>query len=391
MVRYNDCTMLQLRDHFIPHAGNDYQPHLLQKTAMTLMLFMVLLSFALANLQAVLWLNIDWMVSTILPAVIVAETNDERADEDVGALRRSAVLDQAAQLKAEDMAKKGYFSHYSPEGVSPWHWFRVADYSFVHAGENLAVHFKDSREVVRAWMDSPTHRANIVNGKFTEIGIGVAEGRFEGFDTVFVVQLFGTPAVPVAAAPAAERVTVVTEQVATPQVANASTEAVASAGETVLEDVVRTPEPAPLPEPVPERFADFALTAPVPEAPVAVEPNETETTAAPVVAEAVPEDQFSDTLTTSTNAVPATIGTESSTPTVSGWLPVFGLATSPHAVLQFLYVTLGGVVLLTLIFSLLLEWRRRNLLHVAYSGGLVAVMVCLWYLHVAVTTGATIV
>jgi hypothetical protein len=377
--------MRSLRDHFVPHEGNDYQPHLLQKTAMTLMLFMVLLSFALANLQATLWLNIDWMVSTILPAVIVAETNDERADESVGALRRSAVLDRAAQLKAEHMAEEGYFSHYSPSGVSPWHWFRVANYPFVHAGENLAVHFNDSREVVRAWMDSPTHRANIVNGNFTEIGIGVAEGRFEGYNTVFVVQLFGTPAAPVAAAPTSERVTVVTEQVTPTRQAEEAQATVASAEGSVVEDVILPPQSETV------SFTDLIPVEVVPEASVVSEIGEVAATPTESTAPDVPIDQFSGTLTTSTDAVPATIGTTPSSETAPTLWRVFGYATSPTMLLQALYVVLGGVVLLTLLLSLVLEWRRRNLRHVAYSTGLVATMCLLWYLHVAVTTGATII
>jgi hypothetical protein len=109
-------------------------------------------------------------------------------------LKVNPVLERAAQLKADDMAAKGYFAHNSPEGLTPWHWFKAAGYNFVYAGENLAVRFYDSVDVVRAWMDSPGHRANILNSHFTEIGIGIAEGTFEGRPTVFVVQMFGSPA-----------------------------------------------------------------------------------------------------------------------------------------------------------------------------------------------------
>jgi hypothetical protein len=99
------------------------------------------------------------------------------------------------------MAKNGYFAHFAPDGTSPWHWFDEAGYVYTHAGENLAIHFTDSNEVVDAWMNSPKHRENIVNGVYTEIGVGTAKGKFEGYDTVYVVQLFGTPAqAPVVAA-----------------------------------------------------------------------------------------------------------------------------------------------------------------------------------------------
>jgi hypothetical protein len=93
------------------------------------------------------------------------------------------------------MVQKSYFAHNSPEGLTPWHWFKEAGYDFTYAGENLAVNFGDSIDVNRAWMNSPLHRANILNGHFTEIGIATAEGIYEGRPTIFVVQLFGKPAV----------------------------------------------------------------------------------------------------------------------------------------------------------------------------------------------------
>jgi hypothetical protein len=94
------------------------------------------------------------------------------------------------------MAKNSYFAHVSPSGLNSWYWFKQAGYSFSYAGENLAVDFTDSDAVNQAWLDSPTHRANILNGHYTEIGIATAEGTFEGHPTTFVVQMFGRPAAP---------------------------------------------------------------------------------------------------------------------------------------------------------------------------------------------------
>jgi uncharacterized protein YkwD len=166
----------------------------LQKISMTLMGVLVLLTFVGSNVQALFWPTSDWLVSTVLSAVVVDLTNEEREDGVVEPLVRNSVLDKAATRKAEHMAENGYFAHYSPDGVSPWHWFREVGYTYAYAGENLAIHFSDSTEVVKAWMNSPTHRDNIVNGLYREIGVGTARGQFEGYDTVFVVQLFGAPA-----------------------------------------------------------------------------------------------------------------------------------------------------------------------------------------------------
>ncbi len=165
-----------------------------QRLALGGMFVLTLLTFVGANLHAYLWQSSDWLVSTVLPAVVVKLTNAERSELAEAPLRRNSVLDSAAQMKANHMAKNEYFAHYAPNGTSPWYWFDQAGYTYAHAGENLAIHFTDSSEVVDAWMKSPTHRENIVNGNFTEIGVGTAKGEYEGYDTIYVVQLFGTPA-----------------------------------------------------------------------------------------------------------------------------------------------------------------------------------------------------
>ncbi len=132
--------------------------------------------------------------AAVVASTVVKDTNVARADANLKLLTRSAVLDRAAALKANDMMKNQYFAHRSPSGVTPWYWFDQAKYKYLRAGENLAVHFSDSTELVDAWLASPSHRANIMNGKYTEIGIGMTSGTFEGVQTIFVVQLFGTPA-----------------------------------------------------------------------------------------------------------------------------------------------------------------------------------------------------
>lgn len=142
-------------------------------------------------------------LAAVVTSTLVDLTNEDRVEENLPALTVNPTLVAAAKMKAEDMVEKGYFAHTSPEGVEPWHWFSEAGYDFSYAGENLAVNFSDSTNVERAWMDSPDHRANILNGRFTEIGIATAVGTYKGKETTFVVQMFGTPR-PVAATPATE-------------------------------------------------------------------------------------------------------------------------------------------------------------------------------------------
>ncbi len=131
--------------------------------------------------------------ATVISAVLVDLTNADR--EELGA-RRLAVNDtltRAAQAKADDMARRGYFAHFDSDGRAPWDWMRDAGYEYKYAGENLAVQFSDSADVVQAWLNSPTHRENLLDNRFTEMGIAVAQGLYEGKPTIFMVQMFGTP------------------------------------------------------------------------------------------------------------------------------------------------------------------------------------------------------
>ena len=182
-----------LKKLFIPHSENDHQPHF-WKTGPIVGLLAVILILELGVLaKPFLIFNRDSFLGAVLPSVLVSLTNDERNINNASQLTVDPLLTKAANLKAQDMAAKGYFSHTTPEGYSPWYWLDKVGYSYSHAGENLAVNFTDSKDVVDAWMASPGHRANIVKPVYTQIGIATAEGTYEGKSTVFVVQFFGTP------------------------------------------------------------------------------------------------------------------------------------------------------------------------------------------------------
>lgn len=132
---------------------------------------------------------------TLTAASVVAYTNEDRTVYGAGTVTEDALLSAAAQKKANDMAARGYFSHLGPDGEAPWKWFRSVGYYYYNAGENLAVHFTDAAALNRAWMKSPTHKANIINPVYTKIGIGIAQGYYQGYKTMFVVQFFAKPAI----------------------------------------------------------------------------------------------------------------------------------------------------------------------------------------------------
>jgi hypothetical protein len=123
---------------------------------------------------------------------VIDLTNVDRLEKNIHLLEENDKLDRVAEDKAEDMVAKNYFAHNSPEGVNPWHWFEKENYDYNYAGENLAMDFTSAEKMNQAWLDSPTHRANILNSNFKEIGVAVKEGVVSDHSTIVVVQLFGS-------------------------------------------------------------------------------------------------------------------------------------------------------------------------------------------------------
>ncbi len=124
---------------------------------------------------------------------VVAQTNQQRSAVGLSPLQFSGVLSSAAQAKAQDMFSNNYWAHVSPAGKQPWDFIREAGYSYQAAGENLARDFYQTDTMMGAWMASPTHKANIVNTKYSQIGVAVVNGTLEGTETTLVVQMFGNP------------------------------------------------------------------------------------------------------------------------------------------------------------------------------------------------------
>jgi len=191
-----------LHHYFIPGEHNDHKPHILRTGAVIVVACLILLIEVAFIFDVLVVVPHTSYFATILTNVIVDRTNTNRLEERLPGLTISPLLKKAARLKAKDMAEKGYFSHNGPDGAAPWAWLENVGYDFVSAGENLAVHFIDSSDVVAAWMNSPSHRANILNGRYTEIGVAAATGNYNGKEGIFVVQFFGRPAVEIVKAPA---------------------------------------------------------------------------------------------------------------------------------------------------------------------------------------------
>ncbi len=132
--------------------------------------------------------------SALTASGVLMYTNTERTSEHLAQLKLNSQLTQAANLKLADMFAGQYFEHISPQGIGPSDLAEKVGYKYVVVGENLALgNFHGNQELVAAWMESPGHRANILNKRFTEIGIAVGKGIFEGKNVWLAVQSFGTP------------------------------------------------------------------------------------------------------------------------------------------------------------------------------------------------------
>src|SRR3989344_1813748 len=130
---------------FVPHEGNDYKPHVLREIWVLIFLFTALATFAGGLLHREVITKSDFLAA-IYSSVLVDLANQDRAQNSVSMLVVNPLLVKAAEMKAEDMAKKGYFAHYSPDGKAPWDWIKLARYSYTSAGENLAIDFTDSTD-----------------------------------------------------------------------------------------------------------------------------------------------------------------------------------------------------------------------------------------------------
>jgi hypothetical protein len=149
-------------------------------------------------------------------------TNSQRISNGISALALNGVLDNAAQAKANDMAARDYWSHNTPDGQTPWTFMTAAGYSYQLAGENLAYGFATSSDTITGWMNSPGHRANILNGGYTEVGFGIVDiPNYQGTGPeTLVVAFYAAPANTPAPAPAPTPAPVASNNSSTPVASN---------------------------------------------------------------------------------------------------------------------------------------------------------------------------
>jgi Cysteine-rich secretory protein family len=140
-------------------------------------------------------------MASITPDRIISLTNDERLQAGLNALNVNDRLTDAAEAKAQAIIASQTFDH-SINGRRFSSWIKATGYQYSLVGENLAMDFVTDEGVMRAWMDSPEHRANLLEPSYIDIGVGVAEGKFQGENTIVIAQIFGDPLIKTAPIPA---------------------------------------------------------------------------------------------------------------------------------------------------------------------------------------------
>lgn len=177
---------------FTPHQDTHKKAHLISLEGFIVyILFFIILqvSFSVISYTKPGILGIS---GNIDQKKLIELTNVEREKAGLSPVVENEALDHAAVLKAQNMFAENYWAHFAPSGKTPWDFILGSGYKFTFAGENLAKNFSESSEVVKAWMASSTHRDNLLNPKYQDIGIAVTEGVLNGQKTILVVQEFGS-------------------------------------------------------------------------------------------------------------------------------------------------------------------------------------------------------
>src|SRR5690554_2458889 len=182
-----------LKRTLVPHKGNQYRPHLVRLHGITAVLVLAVLMQLVYGLVSSGKIEVLGRVSNISAGDVLTDTNTERAKSSLPALQLNEALSDAAFAKAQDMFTNNYWAHTSPTGVTPWKWLGDSGYNYDVAGENLAKNFPTAQDTVDAWMNSPTHRANILNNRYQDIGLAVVDGTLDGRPTTLVVAYYGAP------------------------------------------------------------------------------------------------------------------------------------------------------------------------------------------------------
>jgi uncharacterized protein YkwD len=176
---------------FLPQTTNNHRPKILHHTSL---LFLIAALFFLGASAPKLKNDFSQVLGTTISVSakeLLLITNEKRQEAGVNPLVINEELSAAALQKARHMFKDNYWAHNSPSGVTPWYFFKKVGYDYTYAGENLARGFTVSQDVVDAWMDSRSHRENMLSANYHDVGFAIEQGTLGEENTVLVVEMFG--------------------------------------------------------------------------------------------------------------------------------------------------------------------------------------------------------
>lgn len=194
---------MALYNWFLPHKETHKKAHLISWEGLVIYILIFILLQVSLSIISYAKPGVLGITANIDQKKLIELTNIERQKKGLSQVTENEALDKAATLKAQNMFTENYWAHFAPSGKSPWDFILGSGYKFTFAGENLAKNFYNSEDVVVAWLASPSHRDNLLNPKYKDIGIAVVEGVLNGQKTTLIVQMFGTTEM-LAAKPAIE-------------------------------------------------------------------------------------------------------------------------------------------------------------------------------------------
>ncbi|MBI3115588.1 MAG: hypothetical protein HYZ09_03830 [Candidatus Kerfeldbacteria bacterium] len=178
---------------FIPHPGNDHQPHALRpRSLVSIAVAVVAIKVLVTGLLFAIYPTPGFFSSATVERFLTL-TNSERTTAGLEPLTVSSKLAAAAEAKATDILQYDYFAHTTPSGKKFFQWIQDQGYRYSTAGENLALDFADADVAHNTLMASSGHKANILSEKYQQIGLAVQSGTFDGRQTNVLVQLFAAP------------------------------------------------------------------------------------------------------------------------------------------------------------------------------------------------------
>ncbi len=180
-----------IRHYFLPRTSNNHRSKILHNSSLFVIVILLLFSSwfsIIVNKTNPQILGISYSISNQELLLLV---NEQRLENNLPPLKLNEKLSSAASAKANHMFANNYWAHFAPDGTSPWKFITDNGYDYIYAGENLAKGFVTAEDAVDAWMESPSHRDNILSAQYKEVGFSIVEGSLQGEDTVLIVEMFG--------------------------------------------------------------------------------------------------------------------------------------------------------------------------------------------------------